>query len=439
MMFKRFQEFSRQERLFSSGSRILVAVSGGIDSMVMAWLFREAGIEHSIVHCNFSLRGVESDSDEEFVTSWARNNNIPFLSMRFDTLGYAGKRRISVQMAARELRYDWFRSVIRTEGYDAVAVAHNLNDNVETFLINLIRGTGLSGLAGMSPRNGDVIRPLLFATREEIASFATIQNIGYREDSSNAQVKYTRNRIRHLVIPEMEKVNPGAVQSISDTMAHLASSSVIVDIYISKLSSEIFRSTGDATEAEISSLAALTPQEPHIFELLRPYGLSPKQTSEVIALLHSDTGKSVFTISHRLLNDRGRIIITPRKTETPAEYRFNSIDEMRISGLFSDLRITEPSEEALPRIPLTAALDLDRVTFPVTVRPWEPGDRFRPLGMKQMKKISDFLIDLKVPVTEKEKVLLLLSRDEIMWVMGYRIDDRYRVTPQTGRILVITV
>ncbi len=435
----KFLEYGQQEKLFARGSRILIAVSGGIDSMVMAWIFREAGIEHAIAHCNFSLRGSESDSDEEFVATWARSNDIPFFNIRFDTLGYAGEKRISVQMAARELRYDWFRSIIRKEGFDAVAVAHNLNDNVETFLINLIRGTGLSGLAGMSPRTGDIIRPLLFATRKEIAEFAAAHNIDYREDSSNVQVKYTRNRIRHMVIPEIEKVNQGAVHSITETMSHLASSSAIVENCISKLSREIFRTTGETAEAEIMSLTALTPVEPYIYELFRPYGLSSRQTSEVISLLHADTGKSVYTSTHRLLNDRGRIIITPRNTEGPAEYRFNSIDEMRISGLFSDLRITEPSDEELPVIPLTAALDLETVTFPVTVRHWEPGDRFMPLGMKQMKKISDFLIDLKVPVTEKEKVLLLLSGDEIMWVMGYRIDDRYRVTPRTSRILVITV
>ncbi len=438
-MLSRFLEYSAQERLFAKGSRLLLAVSGGIDSMVMAWLIREAGIEHSVAHCNFSLRGEESDADEEFVNTWARSHNIPFYSTRFDTLAYAGSHRISVQMAARELRYDWFRSLIQKEGFDSVAVAHNLNDNAETFLINMMRGTGLSGLTGMSPHTGDVIRPLLFATRAEIAAFAAEYGIGYREDSSNRQVKYTRNRIRHMVIPEMEKVNPGAVNAITDTMRHLASSSAILETYISGLSSELFRSIDDTTEADIKSLIALTPQEPHIFELFRPYSISPRQTGEVISLLHSDTGRSLYTVTHRLLNDRGRIIITPRRDETPDDYSFGSIDEMRISGLFSDISIEERSDEPLPVIPLTAAIDLDRVTFPVTVRHWEPGDRFMPLGMKQMKKISDFLIDMKIPVSEKEKVLLLLSGDEIMWVMGYRIDDRYRVTTQTRRILFVTV
>lgn len=438
-MLIRFQEYARQHRLFSSSSRILLAVSGGIDSMVMAWLFRESGTDHAIAHCNFSLRKEESDRDEEFVASWAASNNITFHRTRFDTLSYAATRKISIQMAARELRYDWFNSLIRSKGYDSVAVAHNLNDNAETFLINLIRGTGLSGLTGMKQHAGGVIRPLLFASRSEIAALAAEKNIEYREDSSNNQLKYTRNRIRHKIIPEMEKVNPGALTAITETIDHLSSSHEIVDTSVTQLSNDLFRQKGDSAEADIDRLSALNPSVPYMFEIFRRYGLSPKQTPEVIALLRSETGRYMYTTTHRLLNDRGKIIITPREEEPHAEHSFNSIDEMRISGLFSEMRITKPSDEALPASQLIASLDLDLVSFPVTVRHWEPGDRFMPLGMKKMKKISDFLIDLKVPVSEKEKVLLLLSGNEVVWVMGYRIDDRFRITDRTSKILAITV
>ena len=342
-------------------------------------------------------------------------------------------------MAARELRYDWFSSLVRSEGFDSVAVAHNLNDNAETFLINLIRGTGLSGLTGMKQHAGGVIRPLLFASRSEIAALASEKNISYREDSSNIQLKYTRNRIRHKVMPEMEKVSPGVLAAITETMAHLSSSNEIVDSSVTQLGRDLFRLKDDSAEADIDKLASLTPFTPYLFEIFRRYGLSPKQTPELIALLRSETGRYMYTSTHRLLNDRGKIIITPRKAEPEEEYSFDSIDDMRISGLFSEIRITEPSDETLPASQLTAALDLDLMTFPVTARLWKPGDRFMPLGMKNMKKISDFLIDLKVPVSEKEKVLLLLSAGEVMWVMGYRIDDRFRITARTTKILMITV
>ncbi len=438
-MLERFLEYARQHRLFNGNSRILLAVSGGIDSMVMAWLFREAKIDHAVAHCNFMLRKEESDRDEQFVASRAASDNKEFHVARFDTLSYAAGRKISVQMAARELRYNWFASLLQKEGYDSVAVAHNMNDNAETFLINLTRGTGLAGLTGMKQHAGGVIRPLLFASRNEIAALAAEKNISYREDSSNSQLKYTRNRIRHRVLPELEKVNPGILSAITDTIDHLSSSREIVDSSVTLLFNEIFRMQGESAVADISRLESLTPAAPYLFEIFRRFGLSPKQVPEVTALLGSETGRYIYTNTHRLLNDRGKIIITPRNEEPMEEQIFNSVDEIRISGLFSELRISEPSDEALPSSQLTASLDLDLLRFPVTVRPWQPGDRFMPLGMKNMKKISDFLIDLKVPVSGKEKVLLLLSAGDVMWVMGYRIDDRFRITDQTSRILVMTL
>jgi len=256
-MYRRFIEYSKQQLLFIAGSRVLLAVSGGIDSMVMAFLFREAGTDHAIAHCNFSLRGVESDGDEKFVTSYAKKKQIGCFTTRFDTLGYAASKHISVQMAARELRYNWFDSLIDKEGFDAVAVAHNLNDNIETFFINLIRGTGINGLTGMSPRHNNIIRPMLFATRSEIAAFASMEKIKFREDSSNAEIKYTRNRIRLRVLPEIEKVNPNSVAAITETMTHLSSAAKLVDIYIEKLHSELFRPTVNGIEADVSELKAL--------------------------------------------------------------------------------------------------------------------------------------------------------------------------------------
>jgi tRNA(Ile)-lysidine synthase len=320
-----------------------------------------------------------------------------------------------------------------------VAIAHNLNANVETVILNLIRGTGLSGLTGMKPRHMTVIRPLLFATRDEIASLVVKSKIKYREDSSNAETKYTRNRIRHRIIPEMQNINPNFILSLAETMNHLRSSSEIIDKYIEGLHEVIFRPVSDALEADVKMLSSLQPVAPHIYELFRRYGLSSNQTDEVISLLNASPGKYIITTTHRLLRDREKIIISERKTDRPETYLFSSVDEMRISGLFSNLRIITPSDEPLPQNELTACIDLALMNFPVTVRPWQHGDRFMPLGMTHMKKISDFLIDLKVPVISKEKVLLMLSGNDVLWVMGYRIDNRYRVTDQTQQIIIMTL
>jgi tRNA(Ile)-lysidine synthase len=342
-------------------------------------------------------------------------------------------------MAARELRYGWFDSLLDQEGFDAVAVAHNLNDNTETFFINLLRGTGLNGLTGMSQRHHSIIRPLLFATRDEIASFASEKKIKFREDSSNAAIKYTRNRIRHRVMPEMEKVNPNALTAITETMGNLRASAEIIDNYIEELRARLFRPGKEGLEADVRGLKMLHPARAHMFELFRTYGLSPRQTDELITLLGSSPGRYINTSTHRLSRDRGRIIITGKSAEQPSRYEFQSIDDMRMSGLFADLFIIEPGEDPLPVCSTTACIDLDTIIFPLTVRRWEPGDRFIPLGMKQSKKISDFLIDLKTPVTAKERVLLLLSSNEVVWVMGYRINELFKVSSQTRRILVVSV
>lgn len=438
-MLQRFIDYSKQEKLFSKSSKILLAVSGGIDSMVMASLFTESGIDHEIAHCNFSLRGRESDGDERFVVSCGARRGITVQTMRFDTLGHAASRKISVQMAARELRYEWFDTLVSRGGFDAVAVAHNLDDNIETFMINLLRGTGISGLTGMSSRHQNVIRPLLFATRDEIAAYAARKKVKFREDSSNAGLKYARNMIRHMVIPEMERVRPGARNAITATMNHLKSSSEIVDLYIGKVRQDIFRCCEEGYEADIVSLTALQPAAPHIYELFRQFNISSGQTGELLSLLRSPTGRFMDTSTHRLLVDRGKLLITEKSVGPSPDQLFHSIDDMRISGLFTDLRVILPSDEPLPTGRLTECVDLGLISFPVKVRQWEPGDRFRPLGMTRLKKISDFLIDLKVPVTAKEKVLLLLSGEEVVWVMGYRIDDRYRVTDNTERILSMTI
>lgn len=438
-MLNLFIRYCENERLFTPESRVLLAVSGGIDSMVMARLFSEAGVVHGIAHCNFALRGSESDGDEQFVAGWASTAGIPFHSARFETESYAQTEGISLQMAARRLRYEWFDTLLDSEGYETVAVAHNRDDNAETFLINLLRGTGINGLTGMAPRTERVIRPLLFAGREQIEAFAAREGVGWREDSSNRELSYLRNRIRHKVIPEMERASGGARDAIANTMEHLAEAAVILNSHFDELRKELFTTEGESVTVPVNRLRVLTPAGIHIFGLFRPYGITPGQVTGIISLLSSPTGRWVTTATHRLLSDRGRIIITPATAEQVREQLFNTPEEMRRSNLFSELTITAPPEEVHSSSRLTAAFDLDSVTFPVTVRRWQPGDRLMPLGMKNMKKVSDLLTDLKVPVTEKEKVMLLLSGGKTMWVMGYRMDERFRIREDTSSMLKITL
>lgn len=434
-----FLDYSHLHRLMSGESRILLAVSGGIDSMVMASLFREAGITHSIAHCNFSLRGEESDGDEQFVGDYAKTSGIRCFRKTFDTLSFASLHGLSVQMAARQLRYRWFDELIEQENFDAVAVAHNLNDNVETFLINLLRGTGINGLTGIDPRNGNIIRPLLFATREQISGYASAKRISYREDSSNLQTKYTRNRIRHNVLPEMDAVSGNALSSIMNTISHLGETAVVLDVCLREVRRSIFRDTEEGTDVSLRALSSLDHHESFLFELFREYGVSGRQTGELRMLLKAPVGRYLRTTTHRIVRDRGRLLIIPSVTEGRREHSFSSIDDMRISGLFSDICISPPLDEGLPSDRRTACLDLAQLKFPLSYRPWQPGDRFSPLGMKKEKKISDFLTDIKLPLPVKEKVMVLVSGNQVAWVAGYRIDDRYRVTDKTEQILIITL
>lgn len=438
-MVQRFIDYSAENGLLTTNSNIVVAVSGGIDSMVLASLFLESGIRPAIAHCNFSLRGSESDGDEGFVRDFTRRHSLPFHTVRFDTTEYATEKRISIQMAARELRYNWFEEIRVSHGYDDVAVAHNLNDSVETFFINLLRGTGLNGLTGINPRNGHIIRPLLFATREEIVAFADSHGIHHREDSSNASVKYLRNRIRHRIMPLLMEANPDVLFSIATTMKHLNGSSEIVAASVDSLRARLFKDCQAGITVSIEHLAALRPAEGYLFELFRPFGLTSGQTGELLELMSGTSGKMLVTSGHRILKDRDYLIITEPENTFVSPVVFRSFSELSCSPLFSSVTIEEAEAVRPFGDPGTAFIDAGLIHYPLTYRHWEPGDRFIPLGMTGMKKISDFLIDSKVPRSSKEKVMVLASDNDIIWVAGYRPDNRFRVTDETTSVLIISL
>jgi len=416
----------------------LLAVSGGIDSVVMLDLFIRSGYTCSIAHCNFKLREEDSDLDESFVQELAAKNNIPFYSVSFNTEEYADNNRISIQMAARELRYDWFEDLRNKLQYDLIATAHNKNDVVETFFINLTRGTGIRGLSGISVKSDKIIRPLLFLEREDIEDYAKSNNLAWREDITNSQTKYARNKIRHFIIPAFRELNQGFVDTMWDNIHRLRE---IEGIYLNSLErtkKEIVVRGKEFAWISIHEIRKLTPLFTWLFELLVDFDFTAPVVRDISRNLDSIPGKKYFSPTHRLIKDRDKLIIQPLKRIASKRYYIEDPLQLITEPVQMELSIqTDFNLEDIPGDPLIAHLDLDLLDFPLMIRKWEPGDYFMPLGMNNMKKLSDFFINNKFSLPEKENTWLLVSDNKITWIIGKRIDNRFKVTPETSRILQI--
>jgi tRNA(Ile)-lysidine synthase len=437
-MFEEFKSYIKKNNLFRKHDRILMAVSGGIDSMVMSHLFIRLGTEKGIAHCNFSLRGEESDLDEDLVRNFAEKNSIPFYSIRFNTLEHASANGISVQMAARELRYEWFEKIRLEDNFSLTAVAHNLNDNIETMLINLTRGTGLTGLSGMKPAGDTIIRPLLFASRERIEKYCIENDVPFREDKSNASTKYTRNKIRHLVIPVLKEINPSVEETLNETAGRLTGIDEIVSEYIDGIRSRTSIKKGTSTIFNVERLKKHQKSRALIFELFNPYGVSGSVYSDLIRLISGSTGKQIFTKTHRILRNRDEIIVTPLETGNPENHVLTSIEDLQmVQGIRSAMIIDVKPGYRIPRHKSIACIDSQKIRFPLIIRGWVKGDHFFPLGMNKKKKLSDYFIDSKYSLLKKEKTLILESAGKIVWIIGDRLDDRFKVTDSTSKILLI--
>lgn len=437
-MFDEFLNNIQNNNLFNRKDMLLLAVSGGIDSMVMAHLFLKLGTNSGIAHCNFCLRDVESELDEELVKNFAGENRIPFYQVRFNTKEYSVTKGISVQMAARELRYDWFEKIRKENNYDFIAVAHNLNDNIETLLINLTRGTGLTGLTGMRPVSNKIVRPLLFASRKKIEEYCSYHQIPFRVDKTNAETKYTRNKIRHLVIPVLKEINPSVEETLNETAGRLAGIDEFVSGYIDGIRTRISVVKENTTVFNIEKLLNLQAGEAVIFELFAPFGVTGAKSGDLGRLLTGKTGKQVFTSSHRIVRNRNELIVSPLENE-PLEYHEVNIieDFLKVPGILSADILYVTTNYEIPDNQNIACLDLDKISFPVVIRHWEKGDYFFPLGMKHKKKLSDYFVDSKLSRVKKEKILILESGGNIAWLIGERLDDRFKVTNSTSKILLI--
>ena len=436
-MKNRFLNYITENSLPEPGSDILIAVSGGIDSMVLAHLIKDCGYSAGIAHCNFNLRGRESDDDELFVRDYAKKNGALFHSIRFNTEKYAAEKRISIQMAARDLRYEWFEKIRQEFNYQYIAVAHNLNDNAETTLINLTRGTGLAGLTGMQPITGKIFRPLLFASRREIVQYAEENNISFREDSSNASTKYVRNSIRHSVIPELEKINPSFLYSLSDTARHLTDYESIVNILTEEFIRRAIKNEGEVVRVKINEFKTVNYNSVLLLNIFGEYGLTPAMVGELIKLFGGNTGAIMKTGTHRFIKNRNELIITFLPDNSVSLRTFKNITQLKKSGIFSVNISPYSKENKFSKEKNTAYFDADVLRFPVTLRSWKQGDSFTPFGMDGTKKISDFFTDLKYSIADKEKALVLESNGLIVWIAGERIDNRFRVSDKTKRVLIL--
>jgi len=432
-MLDKFQSFIREKELISSKSSVLLAISGGVDSMVMEHLFHNSPYNYAIAHCNFNLRGKESDGDEQFVRSLAKHRNIEFHTCKFETETYAKEKGISVQMAARELRFNWFEELANAHSYRNITIASHKSDELETILINITRGTGIAGLHGISPKKGKIIRPLLFAGKNEILDFAKNKNIQYREDSSNTSSKYVRNRIRNEVIPILKEINPSIEENTSKNISNIRAVETIYRTAIKDKWDEIASKTTSGFKIKIDQLLELSSIETWLYEWLRPFGFNSSHISDLVKTLIGQPGKRFCSATHQLVKDREHIILSPLSQLD------NTVSiEANMRELAEPVKIKAETLKAngfsIPTELDTACIDKELLQFPLTLRNWKEGDYFHPLGMKGRKKLSDFLIDEKISLTEKDRTFVITSAKEVVWVVGHRLDERYKVTESTKHI-----
>ncbi|MBW6498546.1 MAG: tRNA lysidine(34) synthetase TilS [Bacteroidales bacterium] len=436
-LLHRFGAFVASYQLFEEHDRILLAVSGGIDSMVMARLFSLSGKSFGLAHCNFSLRGNDSDLDEQLVKRSAMMLGVPFYSATFDTREFAQQNKISIQEAARELRYEFLQETAIEYGYDRIATAHHLDDSIETMLINLIRGTGVRGLAGIPLKNENIIRPLLFATRQEIEAFALEHQIDFRTDASNLQDKYLRNRIRHHIIPILKELNPAMNQSMHAFIGRMQQAAELLELEVEKQKTECISPEREGFAIEIAKLQALPQPELMLYEFLRDCHFSGTVCRELLESLEAQSGKRFYSETHMAIKDRQKIFVKPlRGSEEPMVYSvYESTKQTEVSGAVFFFE-TLPAEKDMP-FPAseeTAMLNYDLLEFPLELRKARAGDSMVPLGMKGRKKLSDLLTDQKIPRHLKEEVWVVVSGGEIAWVAGIRISEMFRITHETTKV-----
>ncbi|WP_276483624.1 tRNA lysidine(34) synthetase TilS [Paraflavitalea pollutisoli] len=488
-LLQRYLAFIKQEQLFTANDKLLLAVSGGIDSAVLCALCHQAGYDFAIAHCNFRLRGAESDRDEAFVRSLGERYDREVLVQSFDTEAYALQHKVSIQVAARELRYAWFASLMRDENnvsktdaptmpdlpgiaaavvprFDYLLTAHHLDDNVETLLMKFFKGTGIAGLQGILPKQGTIVRPLLFARKEELVSFAETAQLQWVEDSSNAQDKYARNFLRLQVLPLLQQLYPEVVGNLAGNIDRFRDVALLYHQSLQQHLKQLLEQKGEEVHIPVLKLKQHEPLTTLVYEIAKPYGFTAAQTAAIIHLLDSETGRYVASATHRIIRNRNWLIIAPAISDAAQHVLVEATDQsiafpggqlqlqpMSVkevpvpivdapvvkeeAATAGKKKKTVPRQAANPYDPV-AYIDRKSLEFPLLLRPWKAGDYFYPLGMQKKKKLARFFIDQKLSATDKEKVWVLESNKRIVWVIGMRIDNRFRVVAATRQVMQVT-
>ncbi len=434
-MLEEFKRFAVKNLLFKKADKTLITVSGGRDSIVLCELFYKAKFHFSIAHCNFQLRGKEANDDEDFVKKLALKYKVEFFTKRFKTKEFAEKNKLSIQEAARVLRYKWFEEVRLKNNYNFIATAHHKDDELETFFINLVRGTGIAGLHGILPKRGKIIRPLLFADRNEIDEFVKKNKLQFREDSSNISDKYLRNKIRHKILPLFEEINPVFRKTLSEEITRLNEVEKVYNYFISANENQVLKNN----TISISVLKKSPFASTLLYEILKKYHFNSAVANEVFSSLDSESGKQFLSSTHRLVKDRDRLIIAKRTTaKNNTVFSVLHNEKMLISPLKIELsKVKNSPDFKISTDSNIACLDFEKLTFPLIIRKWRNGDFFYPLGMRKKKKLSNFFTDIKLSIPEKENTWLLCSDDKIVYIIGKRIDERFKVGKQTKLIYLV--